>query len=807
MCDTSDKAQKWKCEICTYENYPSSLKCTMCQASKPLLNEDIFRLSPAQTTPPIIHDNYSAEEAAAGLPVEPTSTCFAQQQAQQQLQPPQPQPQQQQPRQSNVADSQKWACKVCTYLNWPRSLRCVQCCTKRGGAAMEFAGIAAITADKDSVDCVDRAGEALQALRISGSDTELNARDGCQVDSTENSNRQLIGAAASNSNRRNLSPSIDQQICSNSTHLNNLANTSQSQQQQQLQQQQHQQNTSSSGALQQKHCFVAKWACNSCTYENWPKSLKCSMCGKTREICGSGSQGDLHACASSISGSNKQLNLQEEQQQQQQNADTVSVNNSFNKKHIYQLGSSETINNCDTLQERQERRQRQIRRQVDWQWLNACLGVVENNYSAVEAYLSCGGNPARSLTSNEIAALNRNSAFDVGHTLIHLAIRFHREEMLPMLLAQISGSGPGIKRVPSYVAPDLAADIRRHFSNTLRIRKSGLPCHYVQKHATFALPSEIEELPIPIQEQLYDELLDRDAQKQLEMPPPALNWSLEITARLSSRLLVLWNRSAGDCLLDSAMQATWGVFDRDNILRRALADTLHQCGHVFFTRWKEYEMLQASMLHFTLEDSQWEDDWSTLLSLASQPGSSLEQLHIFALAHILRRPIIVYGVKYVKSFRGEDIGYARFEGVYLPLFWEQNFCTKSPIALGYTRGHFSALVPMEPFSRIDGRRDDAEDVTYLPLMDCELKLLPIHFLSQSEVGNEETMMRQWLDVCVTDGGLLVAQQKLSKRPLLVAQMLEEWLNHYRRIAQVITAPFVRRPHITHYSSDGDSDEE
>ncbi|XP_030373992.1 ubiquitin thioesterase trabid isoform X2 [Scaptodrosophila lebanonensis] len=379
--------------------------------------------------------------------------------------------------------------------------------------------------------------------------------------------------------------------------------------------------------------------------------------------------------------------------------------------------------------------------------------------------------------------------------------------MLPMLLAQISGSGPGIKRVPSYVAPDLAADIRRHFANMLRMRKSGLACHYVQEHATFALPSEIEELPIPIQEQLYDELLDRDAQKQLEMPPPALNWSLEITARLSSRLLVLWNRSAGDCLLDSAMQATWGVFDRDNILRRALADTLHQCGHIFFTRWKEYEMLQASMLHFTLEDSQWEEDWSTLLSLASQPGSSLEQLHILVLAHILRRPIIVYGVKNVKSFRGEDIGYARFEGLYLPFFWDQNFCIKSPIALGYTRGHFSALVPMEPFSRIDGRRDDAEDVTYLPLMDCETKLLPIHFLTQSEIGNEESLMRQWLDVCVTEGGLLVAQQKLRKRPLLVAQMLEEWLNHYRRIAQVITAPFVRRPQITHYSSDGDSDEE
>lgn len=29
------------------------------------------------------------------------------------------------------------------------------------------------------------------------------------------------------------------------------------------------------------------------------------------------------------------------------------------------------------MQERQERRIRQIRRQVDWQWLNACLGSLK----------------------------------------------------------------------------------------------------------------------------------------------------------------------------------------------------------------------------------------------------------------------------------------------------------------------------------------------------------------------------------------------------------------------------------------------
>lgn len=146
------------------------------------------------------------------------------------------------------------------------------------------------------------------------------------------------------------------------------------------------------------------------------------------------------------------------------------------------------------------------------------------------------------------------------------------------------------------------------------------------------------------------------------------------------------------------------------------------------------------MLNYTLAETQWEIDWSTLLSLANQPGSSLEQIHIFALSHIMRRPIIVYGVKFVKSFRGEDIGYARFEGLYLPLLWEQSFCIKSPIALGYTRGHFSALVPTEPYSRIDAARDDSEDVTFLPLMDCEQKLLPIHFLTQNEVSSS-TMSR------------------------------------------------------------------
>jgi len=56
----------------------------------------------------------------------------------------------------------------------------------------------------------------------------------------------------------------------------------------------------------------------------------------------------------------------------------------------------------------------------------------------------------------------------------------------------------------------------------------------------------------------------------------AINWSGELTNQYGSCLYPLWNRAAGDCLLDSVLQATWGVFDRDNVLRRKLHEALFE---------------------------------------------------------------------------------------------------------------------------------------------------------------------------------------------------------------------------------------
>lgn len=64
-------------------------------------------------------------------------------------------------------------------------------------------------------------------------------------------------------------------------------------------------------------------------------------------------------------------------------------------------------------------------------------GVVEGDLAAVEAYKSSGGDIARQLTSDEVRLLNRPSAFDDGFTLVHLAIRFQRQDMLAVLLTEV----------------------------------------------------------------------------------------------------------------------------------------------------------------------------------------------------------------------------------------------------------------------------------------------------------------------------------------------------------------------------------
>ncbi|XP_042817208.1 ubiquitin thioesterase ZRANB1 isoform X4 [Panthera tigris] len=638
----SERGIKWACEYCTYENWPSAIKCTMCRAQRPsgtIITEDPFKSGSSDVGRD--WDPSSTEGGSSPL-ICPDSSA--------------------RPRVKSsysMENANKWSCHMCTYLNWPRAIRCTQCLSQR------------------------RTRSPTESPQSSGSGS------------------------------RPVAFSVDP--CEEYNDRNKLNTRTQ------------------------------HWTCSICTYENWAKAKKCVVCdhprpnnieaielAETDEASSIINEQDRTRWRGGCSSGNSQ-----------RRSPPTTKRDSEMKMDFQRIELAGAVGSKEEL-EVDFKKLKQIKnrmKKTDWLFLNACVGVVEGDLAAIEAYKSSGGDIARQLTADEVRLLNRPSAFDVGYTLVHLAIRFQRQDMLAILLTEVSQQAA--KCIPAMVCPELTEQIRREIAASLHQRKGDFACYFLTDLVTFTLPADIEDLPPTVQEKLFDEVLDRDVQKELEEESPIINWSLELATRLDSRLYALWNRTAGDCLLDSVLQATWGIYDKDSVLRKALHDSLHDCSHWFYTRWKDWESWysQSFGLHFSLREEQWQEDWAFILSLASQPGASLEQTHIFVLAHILRRPIIVYGVKYYKSFRGETLGYTRFQGVYLPLLWEQSFCWKSPIALGYTRGHFSALVAMEN----DGyghrgaganlNTDDDVTVTFLPLVDSERKLLHVHFLSAQEASD------------------------------------------------------------------------
>ncbi|VDK81314.1 unnamed protein product, partial [Onchocerca ochengi] len=107
-------------------------------------------------------------------------------------------------------------------------------------------------------------------------------------------------------------------------------------------------------------------------------------------------------------------------------------------------------------------------------------------------------------------------------------------------------------------------------------------------------------------------------------------------------------------------------------------------------------------------------------SESEQVYESLESIHVFALAHILKRPIIVVSDTVLRNAIGEELSPIPFGGIYLPLECPSNQCHRSPLVLCYDSAHFSALVTM--------RHTASNSVqSIIPITDKNRNLLPLHF--------------------------------------------------------------------------------
>lgn len=315
---------KWSCEFCTYENFPAAKKCTMCfkwrapHLISDTLNEeqDIYKMAPLISSPTL-------ESNTQGL--------------------------------STSGEGSKWACEFCTYLNWAKSNKCVQCLNPKRKSSPPASG----SQDKQQILSVNTSES-----HSSGNITPIR-----------------------------LSPKI----------MPNNALTAKSS------------NSGNNLGKQPPFHNPSKWTCLRCTYENWPRSLKCVICGALKEKVGEGQPGV---------GSSRSYDISTPQRQ---SPTTSSVTGrgimDRSEQHGYQAGASASSfalsaapTNSSSPPLAKEKRLAMLRsklRDSDWLWLNACMGTVDGDMEAIHAFIAGGGHPSRQLTVQEVELLDRPSAFQV----------------------------------------------------------------------------------------------------------------------------------------------------------------------------------------------------------------------------------------------------------------------------------------------------------------------------------------------------------------------------------------------------------
>uniref|UniRef100_A0A663M6M2 ubiquitinyl hydrolase 1 n=1 Tax=Athene cunicularia TaxID=194338 RepID=A0A663M6M2_ATHCN len=197
-----------------------------------------------------------------------------------------------------------------------------------------------------------------------------------------------------------------------------------------------------------------------------------------------------------------------------------------------------------------------------------------------------------------------------------------------------------------------------------------------------------------------------------------LNWWANVDPSCQ-RLLPLATTGDGNCLLHAASLGMWGFHDRDLMLRKSLY-TLMDKGverEALKRRWRWQQTQQNKESGLVYTEEEWQKEWNELIKLASSEPrvhygtngggcggvesseepvyESLEEFHVFVLAHVLKRPIVVVADTMLRDSGGEAFAPIPFGGIYLPLEVPANKCHRSPLVLAYDQAHFSALVSME----------------------------------------------------------------------------------------------------------------
>ncbi|XP_056616974.1 tumor necrosis factor alpha-induced protein 3 [Triplophysa dalaica] len=290
-----------------------------------------------------------------------------------------------------------------------------------------------------------------------------------------------------------------------------------------------------------------------------------------------------------------------------------------------------------------------------------------------------------------------------------------------------------------------AVKIRERVPNdVVKSSTSGGLIHHLRSMHRYTLEMiRMSQFPQAFREVIQAAILDRAMQCSLEQEK-RLNWCREV-----KKLVPLRTNGDGNCLLHAASQYLLGVQDTDLVLRKALYAVLKETDTSNFRMRFQTELLhsqeftQTGLRYSTLN---WEEEWVKIVEMASPVSSSnglqfdsLEDIHIFVLSNILRRPIIVIADQVVRSMKsGSSFSPLNVGGMYLPLHWPPGECYKYPIVLGYDSQHFAPLITI---------KDSGPEMRAVPLINPGrggFEELRLHFLTEKEQQQKDKLLKDYL---------------------------------------------------------------
>ncbi|XP_033740863.1 uncharacterized protein LOC117327794 [Pecten maximus] len=308
------------------------------------------------------------------------------------------------------------------------------------------------------------------------------------------------------------------------------------------------------------------------------------------------------------------------------------------------------------------------------------------------------------------------------------------------------------KKKFSDTSPDLVRKLRQ------RIKEDVQYTSFRHFHKfTVCLPALYLFMP-DFKQQYIISVCDLDMKNDLKTAK-VINWCDGV-----KNLYPLSTTADGNCLLHAVSQGLWGIEDSDQFLRTLLYLTLSE-GDASLTngmsskiqrRWKyaqdELKKQRPTEFNYDVTSLDISLDWNNIVQAASdvlQPGTNragtsyptLEGVHIFTLANLLKRPIIVLADRTARSVYGNSMQENNLYGIYLPLEVKHSDICKTPIILGYSLNHFAPLV-----TQANSPEGEGSSQSILPLVMGDYTPLPLRFLLRGEEYNAVDLMKKYMYV-------------------------------------------------------------